>query len=53
MLCASKYNLIFNGGSLKVANFHFVKGQPPSADLRYGEEETICPSTLIFDAIKH
>ena len=26
----------------------FVKGHPPSADLRYGEEDSISPSTLIF-----
>ena len=28
------------------------KGHPPSADLRYGEEDSICPSTLIYTAIK-
>ena len=28
------------------------KGHPPSADLRYGEEDSISPSTLICAAIK-
>ena len=28
------------------------KGHPPSADLRYGEEDSISPSTLIVAAIK-
>ena len=28
------------------------KGHPPSTDLRYGDEETISPSTLIFAARK-
>ena len=28
------------------------KGDPPSTDLRYGEEDIITPSTLIFAAIK-
>ena len=28
------------------------KGHPPSADLRYGDEDTISPSTLIFAARK-
>ena len=28
------------------------KGHPPSADLRYGEVDSISPSTLIFAAIK-
>ena len=27
---------------------HFLKGHPPSADLRYGEKDTFSPSTLIF-----
>ena len=26
------------------------KGQPPSADLRYGEDDSIGPSTLFFAA---
>ena len=30
----------------------FFKGHPPSADLRYGEEDSISPSTLILAAIK-
>ena len=30
----------------------FTKGHPPSADLRYGEEDSISPSTLIFAAIE-
>ena len=30
----------------------FCKGSPPSTDLRYGEEDSISPSTLIFAAIK-
>ena len=30
----------------------FQKGHPPSADLRYGDEDTISPSTLIFAARK-
>ena len=29
-----------------------TKGHPPSADLRYGEEDSISPSTLIFAARK-
>ena len=29
-----------------------IKGHPPSADLRYGEEDSISPSPLIFAAIK-
>ena len=28
------------------------KGHPPSADLRYGEEDSISRSTLFFAAIK-
>ena len=28
------------------------KGHPPSADLRYGEEDRISPSTLIVAALK-
>ena len=28
------------------------KGNPPSADLRYVEEDSISPSTLFFSAIK-
>ena len=28
------------------------KGHPPSADLRYGKEDIISPSTLIFAAIE-
>ena len=28
------------------------KGRPPSTDLRYGEEDSISSSTLIFAAIK-
>ena len=28
------------------------KGYPPSVDLRYGEEDSISPSTLIFAATK-
>ena len=28
------------------------KGRPPSADLRYGEEDSISPSTPIFAAIE-
>ena len=30
----------------------FNKVHPPSADLRYGEEDNISPSTLIFAALK-
>ena len=30
----------------------FEKGHPPSADPRYGEEDSISPSTLIVAAIK-
>ena len=29
-----------------------VKGHPPSSDLRYGEDDSISPSTLFFAAIK-
>ena len=29
-----------------------AKGQPHSADLRYGEKDSISPITLIFAAIK-
>jgi hypothetical protein len=29
-----------------------IKGHLPSADLRYGEEDSISPSTQIFAAIK-
>ena len=32
--------------------FFLYKGHPPSADLRYGDEDTISPSTLIFAARK-
>ena len=28
------------------------KGHPPSSDLRYGEEDSISPSTLVLAAIK-
>ena len=31
--------------------YKFSKGNPPSADLRYGEKESICPSTLFLAAI--
>ena len=34
------------------ASSSFIKGHPLSADLRYGEEDSIRPSTLIFSAIK-
>ena len=30
----------------------YRKGHPPSVDLRYGEEDSISPSTLIFAASK-
>ena len=30
----------------------YCKGHPPSADLRYGEEDSISPSTLVLAAIK-
>ena len=30
----------------------FTKGHPPSADLRYGEEDSISPSTIVIAAIK-
>ena len=29
-----------------------LKGHPPSADLRYGEEDSISPSKLVLAAIK-
>ena len=32
--------------------FQTLKGPPPSADLRYGEEDIISPSTFIFATIK-
>ena len=35
----------------KLANRACGKGQPPSADLRYGEEDNISPCTFIFAAI--
>ena len=28
--------------------FQLLKGHPPSADLRYGEKDSISPSTQIF-----
>ena len=28
------------------------KGHPPNADLKYGEKDSIIPSSLIFAAIK-
>ena len=37
----SKWNLVL-----------YLKGHPPSEDLRYGEEDTISRSTLIFAARK-
>ena len=47
-LCSTFVMLI-----LKVPNLKpFSKGHPPSADLRYGEEDSIKPSTLIVAAIK-
>ena len=30
----------------------YKNDHPPSADLRYGEEDSINPTTLIFDATK-
>ena len=30
----------------------FVKGHPPTGDLRYGDEDSISPSTLIFSCYK-
>ena len=40
---------IWGNGSHKILRY---KGHPPSADLRYGEEDSISPSTQIFAAIK-
>ena len=37
---------------LKLIYTKTYKGNPPSADLRYGEENSISPSTLIIAAIK-
>ena len=31
---------------------HVDKGHPPSADLRYGEKDSISPSILIFATVK-
>ena len=31
---------------------HVHKGHPPIVDLRYGEEDSISPSKLVFAAIK-
>ena len=31
---------------------NIIKGHPPSADLRYGEEDSISQSTRLFAAIK-
>ena len=38
--------------SLKKSSSKYLKGHPPSADLRYGDEDTISPSILIFAARK-
>ena len=44
--CLSKQSLDLDHFSI------FLKGHPPSADLRYGEEDSISHSTLIFAEIK-
>ena len=38
--------------SLKLTSDLFLKGHPPRTDLRYGEEDSISPSTLICATIK-
>ena len=35
-----------------MTKFKYSKGHPPSANLRYGKEDSISSSTLIFAAIK-
>ena len=37
---------------LELNKLEYTKGHPPSADLRYGEEDSISPSTPIFAAIE-
>ena len=39
-------------GDDSIFSLGFCKGHPLSADLRYGDEDAISPSTLIFAARK-
>ena len=36
----------------EILYYHIWKGNPPSADLRYGEADSIGPSTLFFAVMK-
>ena len=46
------FDLNLTESFLNMTELRIMKGHPPSADLRYREEVSSSPSTLIFAAIK-